>query len=136
MKYQYKEFIDFQKADPGGIAFFAEAYAIAHRSLEHFIQHIGINWDSWFNHPEIAAPLRHTEANHLKPIFAGKTVTVKLHISYLSATSFTANYSIYDENNDECCQVKTTHTFVNKNQMAKTNIPIEYSDKLKNYLQD
>ena len=134
MKFQHREYIEFEKADPGGIIFFAEAFCLAHKTFEHFVKHIGVGYRTWFQHPEVAVPIRHSECNHLKPIFAGGEVSIELHLSYLSNTSLTANYTVKDSAGDICSEIKTTHTFINKQDLQKTSIPTDIQTKLKNYL--
>lgn len=134
MIFKHQEFIEFEKADPGGIIFFAEAYSIAHKAFEKFICEIGIGWDNWFAHPEYAVPLRHTEAEHVKPIFAGKNLSIEIHLTKLSDSTLAVKYQLIDEASDLCAEVQTVHTFISKANFQKASVPSEFRDKLNPYL--
>lgn len=65
--------IRFREADPAGILFFGHVFALAHDCFEGFIEETGFGWKNWFNvRGEYLVPIRHTEANYLRPFLRAK----------------------------------------------------------------
>lgn len=133
MKFKKQSFVFFENADPAGIMFFNNSFKLAHQALEEFIQHIGIGWENWFNNPKIAIPLRHCQADFLKPILCGKNINIEVSVKKLSSSSVSFIFE-FKVDNEVHCIVEIINTFIQKSDQQKTKIPIEIKDKLSRYL--
>lgn len=135
MKYKQNRFIHFDEADPAGILFFGEIYKISHRSLEAFIQHIGIKWEEWFDDKLIGAPVVHVDTQFKRPIKAGETYEIHIACFKLSQSTVGFQFEYVNSDNQEThAIVKTVHTFVDKSKLEKTKMPQIFHERLNRYL--
>src|SRR5947208_826750 len=112
--YQKELFIPFHLADPAGVVFFGHAFTLAHQALEAFVQEeLALPWAIWFQHEEWLAPIRHAEADYVKPLRVGLPCTVEIEIAVLGDSSATFHYTFYQEQ-VKCCSVKTVHVFCDR----------------------
>lgn len=118
-----KLFIPFHLADPAGIVFFAHSFTLAHQAFEQWVQtSLNMSWQEWFNNPQWVAPIRHTEANYLAPLFAGQECDVNIEVKEIKNSSFTISYQI-SQQNKICCELTITQVFCDKTTMKKISIP-------------
>lgn len=81
--------IAFHQADPAGVLFFGRYAELWQSAYEAFIADLGIPYDDWFSQRTRSTPIRRVEVDHLRPIFAGEAVEVRVAVARLGATSFT-----------------------------------------------
>lgn len=124
MSFQTTAFIPFDQADPGGIVYFANHFAYAHRAIESFIEESGIGWQQWFKNESFGVPLVHAEASYKSMVTPGQSYsfTVKLTSIGNSSVSFQTTIKTDEEIHS---QIQTTHVFVDLNTKKKINIPIK-----------
>ncbi len=132
MEYQEEITITFDEADPAGILFFGRFFNLAHRLIESFVRASGISWKNWYDHPEWAVPIRHSNADYQKPLMVGETYMAKLNVQKLGDSSVTFGIYFYD-GDTVCAHITTTHVFITKPDMKKRSIPDEIREKLKPY---
>ena len=113
--------------------FFSRAFEFCHSAYEEWVAGFNLN-NNYFNHPEIAVPLIHTEADYLKPIKPGETITIEIKVEKIGGSSFTLNYTIYNSINEKAAAVKTAHVFVNRSDFTKCAVPEEFRGKLSEVL--
>ncbi|GBD91852.1 1,4-dihydroxy-2-naphthoyl-CoA hydrolase [bacterium BMS3Abin04] len=124
-----KSRIYFNQVDPGGILFYGEVFNIVHCAYEDMFNgfNLGVNY---FEHPEFAVPIIHTEADYLKPIKLGDEIITRIIVSELKTSSFSLEYEVQDIFGNILVKVKTVHVFVRKKGFSKTELPTELRNKL------
>jgi acyl-CoA thioester hydrolase/1,4-dihydroxy-2-naphthoyl-CoA hydrolase len=122
----------FRQADPAGILFFAETYAIVHDAYEDFVTHLGIEWKNWFENPEWAVPIRHSSCEHLSPMVPSQDLNVHVMVNRLGESSFTLKYAIEREQRTYA-EVTLVHAFIDKKSRTKTAIPSDIRARLEAY---
>ncbi len=116
-------YIPFHWGDSAGIMFFANAFMMAHDAFEKYlVKELGMGWDEWFQNSDWIVPIKQTEANYLSPIRLGKNCIIELEIEGVRNSSFTVHYRI-NQDQVECCQLKTVHVFCDKKSGKKMGIP-------------
>lgn len=114
--------INFFDCDPAGIMFFGNIFKITHSAYEEMLQKGGLK-RNYFKDDEYALPLVHSEADFLRPIMPGETVTVQLTVSLLKESSFELSYVVLNLKGEVCAKVKTVHVSVSKLNWQKTPLP-------------
>jgi acyl-CoA thioester hydrolase/1,4-dihydroxy-2-naphthoyl-CoA hydrolase len=104
--------VAFDEADSAGIVFFGNYFRFAHRALEHFLPQIGIAWDKWFSGKEIGVPLRHVEADYMRPIRPGEQLQIRTHIANVGESSVEFIFDFQIEGGSSAARVRTVHVFV------------------------
>jgi acyl-CoA thioesterase FadM len=131
--YCYPCFIPFHLADPAGILFFGHVFTLAHEAFEHFvIDAIQSPWTDWFQNSEWIVPIKHAEANYMRPLQAGDECQIELVVTDLSASSFTMNAAFIQQH--LCCEVKTVHVFCSRAQKQKIPIPSFLFARFKSFM--
>jgi len=120
-----KEFlVSFGDADPQGILYHARIYNFAHLLLEEFWAAHQRGWNFWFNNPEWAVPLRHSEADYLAPLKVGEKFLGEISVSEIGESSVTFTCEFYCAGNGKpAAVVKTVHVFVNRATFQKITVP-------------
>ena len=87
----------FREADPAGLLFFGNVYALVHDAYEEFLMSLGIDWKSWFEGREYIVPIRHSEADYQKPLFPGQPAHIGLEVLEVGKTSWKLGFQIWQE---------------------------------------
>lgn len=122
--------VPFDEADGEGIVFFGNYFRLAHRALEQFLPAIEIPWRDWFNHPEWGVPLRHVEADYLKPLRPGDSFTAHIHVSEIGKSSVHFAYEFRDSAGAPVARLKTSHVFVDRKTLKSREVPASLHEKL------
>lgn len=123
--------VPFDECDGEGIVFFGNYFRLAHRALEQYLPLIGIPWGEWFKHPEYGVPLRHVEADYMKPLRAGDTYSVAISVVEIGESSVHFQYDFADPSGNPLSRVKTSHVFVTRaGSMKKLAIPEKVRSRL------
>jgi acyl-CoA thioester hydrolase/1,4-dihydroxy-2-naphthoyl-CoA hydrolase len=135
MASQFKKEIQlrFREADPAGILFFGNVFALAHDCFEDFIQAAGFTWQEWFKTKEYMIPIRHTESNYLKPFIPGDKYQITATVARIGDSSFQMKYIFSQESNIHA-DVRMTHTFLDAKTKQKISVPELVRNRLKAYL--
>lgn len=104
--------VAFDESDSAGIVFFGNYFRLAHRALEYFLPQIGITWERWFSSKEMGVPLRHVEADYMRPIRPGDHLQVLTQISAVGESSVEFNFEFQLANAAPAARVRTVHVFV------------------------
>ncbi len=131
-----KFIVPFDEADGEGIVFFGNYFRLAHRALEQFLPQIGIPWDEWFKNPEFGVPLRHVEADYLKPLKPGMSFQVQIVVGEIGESSVHFEYEFQDMNSQALARLKTSHVFATRKDMKKMRIPDSLRTRLEKYLKN
>ena len=130
MTFQETIKIHFNDADPAGICFFGTVFEKVHQVYEGFLQALDVDTKTWFLNPKIIIPIRHTEANFLRPLYALEEYEVQVNPIHISDSSFRLMFVI-GRNGENHCNVITTHTCFDPVKKEKRMLP----DPLKEQLQ-
>jgi YbgC/YbaW family acyl-CoA thioester hydrolase len=123
--YSKTQLIHFNQCDPAGILYFAESLVIAHQTIEAFMMQEGPGWQNWFQHSDIAFPLKHVECDYFAPLFVGAQCQIKLSVSRLSSSTVTFS-SVACDDKQKFFEVTTVHTAMNKKTFRKDQIPNDF----------
>ena len=124
--------INFYDCDPAGILFYGRVFQLCHQAYEAMIEEFKLNEDYW-NNDEYVVPILNAESHYHKTVKYGDTITIKIKVTNLKSSSFELSYNLINENNDECCVVRTVHVFVDKKTWKKTQMRKELSEGLQIY---
>jgi len=125
--------VRFREADPAGILFFGNAFALAHDCFEDFIQAAGFTWKEWFHTKEYLIPIRHTECNFLKPFQPGEKYQITASVAKLGDSSFQMKY-VFSSSLGTHADVRMTHAFLDAKKHQKISVPETVRNRLKVYL--
>src|SRR5688572_15841097 len=114
--------IRFWQADSGGIMFFGNAFHLVHDVYESFVASLGFESRDWFENPEWAVPIRHAEADYLRPLKPHESYEARVSIEQVGESSLSLKFTISANGLDHCV-AKTVHVFMNKKSLAKMPIP-------------
>lgn len=131
--HKFRKTINFYDCDPAGIIFFARIFEICHSAYEDLIKSFNLKTDYW-NNPDFAVPIIHTEGEYLLPLKPGDTVTVEVSVSKLKESSFELTYVCKNEESRVTNEVKTVHIFVDKRQWKKSPIESNVKNNLSKHL--
>jgi len=126
---KFQRRINFFDADPAGVMFFGHVYSLCHSAYEELVAGFGLP-ENYFNHPEIAIPVVHSEADYMKPLYPGEEVTIEIEAGQIGKSSFNLLYSVYNSRNEKAASVKTAHVFIDKKSFSKRSIPGDFLQKL------
>ncbi|MCB0350374.1 MAG: acyl-CoA thioesterase [Bdellovibrionales bacterium] len=116
--------IEFGDSDPQGILYFANTYKLAHQCLETYWAQNELGWKFWFQNPEFAVPIRHSECDYLAPMKAGENYKSTLMCSKIGDSSVEFSCSFSNLSDDTvCATVKTVHVFVDRKSFNKISVP-------------
>ena len=106
--------IGFADADPAGVVFYPRAIALAHGLVENLIRHSPLGWEAWFASPTHVAPLRHAEADFLRPMKAGEIFTARATVEATGTTSVTFLVEFSDRAGRTTARIRTVHVLIDK----------------------
>jgi YbgC/YbaW family acyl-CoA thioester hydrolase len=132
--YRSQATIKFHQADLAGIMFFAQVFTLAHDAYEAFIQACGFDWKEWFLENKYLIPIRHTEADYLRPFKAGETYQIEVIVTEFSTSSFQLQYS-FSQASTKHAIVKMVHTCMDPKTLQKINLPENVKIKLQPFYQ-
>jgi len=112
--------------------FFSRVFEFCHSAYEEWMSGLGLARD-YFTDPEITVPLIHAEADYIKPIKPGETITIEITVEKVGESSFTLNYTVYNSKNEKAAVVKTAHVFINKSSFTKCAVPEEFRGKAEKF---
>lgn len=133
--YKTKATIQFHQADPAGIMFFGHVFTLAHNAYEEFIRACGFAWKDWFSEPKFLVPIRHTEADYLRPFRAGETYEIEARVIEISSSSFKIQYD-FQQGLNKHATVKIVHTSIDPKTFQKNNLSSSIITGLKPYFQN
>jgi YbgC/YbaW family acyl-CoA thioester hydrolase len=124
--------VEFSHTDMGGVMFFGRYLELAHRAYEDFVQqHLGVDWNEWFNNAQWIVPIRALHVDYLNPLRGGSEGEVQAQIVKVGTSSFTHTYTFLSEGKN-CAVVSLTSVFVEKSRFGKIPIPASLRQALEN----
>lgn len=121
--------VRFQDVDAAGIIFYPRALEVCHDAYVAFMEQVGLPLHQVLRGPWLA-PVRHAEADYLKPLRFGDRMEVGLVAAHFETmpnpTEVTLGFRIARASDGEVailCQ--TIHTFVERKTFQRTAVPEE-----------
>lgn len=126
--------IRFQDVDAAGIIFYARALDLCHDLYVEFMAEAGKPLDAALRGPWLA-PIRHVEADYIKPLRFGDRVEVAIVAAHLGPalppTEITLGFRIaLLPERSAAIVVQSVHTFVTRDTFERTPVPEEISSAL------
>ncbi len=122
MIYKRKVTIHFSQVDAAGILFFGRFFGLASDVFEGWLKELGYEWDFWFKNPDWVAPLRHVEADYLRPLWGGQEYDVECTISEVGESSLKLRFE-FKQGNQVHAEVRLVHVFASLQRGTKIPIP-------------
>jgi acyl-CoA thioesterase FadM len=132
--------VAFDDADGEGIVFFGNYFRLAHRALERWLPEVaGIGWAEWFKNPDVGVPLRHVEADYLKPLRPGDVFEARIAVASIgdSSVHFVYEFKAPDGTDTGAAtfaRLKTSHVFIDRHELKKTTVPASLRARLERRL--
>ena len=124
--------VRFQDVDAAGIIFYPRALELCHDAYVAFLEHVGLPLHEVLRGPWLA-PVRHAEADYLKPLRFGDKVEVALvgaHFETMpNPTEVTLGFRV-GRGTEAAILVQTIHTFVERKTFQRTGVPDELKKAL------
>jgi 1,4-dihydroxy-2-naphthoyl-CoA hydrolase len=118
--------VRFQDVDAAGIIFFARAFEYFHDAYVEFLDANGAALPAALRERSWAAPLRHAEADYLRPLRFGDQIAVALVAAHVEPTEVTIGYRVARAGSDEVAVVgQCVHTFIDPERFARRPMPDE-----------
>ncbi len=115
--------IRFQDVDAAGFLFFARAFDIFHDAWLCFLKQHNIFLDDILRQQTWAAPLRHAQADYLRPLVFNEEVAVSLTCFHLAAQEITLGWQIVNQAGELAAVAQTVHTFIAPKTRTRIAVP-------------
>ncbi len=126
--------ITFREADPAQIMFFGNVFDFAHDCFEQFVQATGYSWKEWFQDPQIATPIRHTDADFRAPFLPGEAYDIAVTVTHLGETSFKMKY-VFSQQSRVHALVNMVHTAIDIQTKQKIALPALLRERFGRFLE-
>ena len=124
--------IHFDEADPAGIAFSGGLFTKMHRCYEDFIVALEIDPQEFFLNPTVIVPLRHVEADYLRPLRPLQKYQVVVSVTKMSESSFQLQFEVKQKNQNHAV-LRSTHVCCSKETLVKCPIPDHLRQSLEKF---
>jgi len=116
--------VRFQDVDAAGVIFYAAVFEYCHDLYVEFLEAHGVSLVEVLKNRTWAAPIRHAEADYLRPLRFGDEVAVSLPVAHLAESELTLGYRIVLAGSREPAVVaQTVHTFVSLPDFKRCPLP-------------
>ncbi len=126
MSFSYQRTIHFPDTDAAGVVFFPNYLSICHEAYEEALAAAGIDVRMFFSEASgVILPVAHSEADYLRPLFAGDKVRVTVTPTTLSENSFRLSFEIVKLGPPEkiAARVRTDHVCITLKSRQRTPLP-------------
>jgi len=128
--------VRFQDVDAAGIIFYPRALELCHDLYVEFLAAAGHPLHVTLKGPWLA-PIRHAEADYMKPLRFGDRIEVAIVAAHLGPdnppTEVTLGFRIVRlPENDPAIVAQSVHTFVTRQRFERTPVPDELIEALRN----
>ncbi len=126
MAFFYERTIHFPDTDAAGVVFFPNYLAICHEAYEEALAAAGIDVRTFFSDRDgIVLPISRSEADYLRPLFAGDKIRVGIQPTRISENSYALAYEIVKRGTPEkvAARVRTEHVCIRADTRERTPLP-------------
>ena len=118
--------VRFQEVDAAGIIFYSTVFDYCHDLYIEYLDAHGVSLVDVLARGHWAAPIRHAEADYLRPLRFGDEVSVALPVAHLAESELTLGYRIVHTGSQQAAVVvQTVHTFVALPDFKRCAVPEE-----------
>ncbi len=117
-----RRIVRFQEVDAAGIVFYARTFDFFHDAYVAFLRAHGVPLEAALRDGAWVAPLRHAEAEYLRPLRFGDAIDVSLVRIDLGDTHYSIGYRI-DLDGETACVGRTHHVTVDPATFRRAPIP-------------
>jgi 1,4-dihydroxy-2-naphthoyl-CoA hydrolase len=116
--------VRFQDIDAAGVIFYPYYFEFFHDTYVEFLAERGHSLADALRDKTWAAPLRHAEADYLRPLRFGQRIRVSLVRAHVEPTEVTIGYQIVEVASGQLSATgQTVHTFVDLASFSRKPIP-------------
>lgn len=116
--------VRFQDVDAAGVIFFAAVFEYCHDLYVEYLDAHGVSLVEVLKQRQWAAPIRHAEADYLRPLRFGDEIAVSLPVAHLAESELTLGYRITLGASREVAVVaQSVHTFVSLPDFKRCALP-------------
>jgi 1,4-dihydroxy-2-naphthoyl-CoA hydrolase len=122
------------EVDAAGIVFFARAFEYVSDAFVTLCASGGVRVDEVLRERRWGAPLRHVEAEYLRPLYFGDHIEIALVAAHMEDTSVTLGYRVSTPGDGVVrVTVQATHVFVDGETFTRRPIPPEMRQVLERW---
>jgi 1,4-dihydroxy-2-naphthoyl-CoA hydrolase len=121
--------VAFQEVDAAGIVFYARFFDYFHDAYVGWLEDRGVPLDAALRDGTWAAPLRHAEADYLRPLRFGEEIGVAVVVLAVDDTELTLGYRVTREEEPVCFGL-TRHVSVDVATFRRAPFPDAVRDAL------
>jgi YbgC/YbaW family acyl-CoA thioester hydrolase len=116
--------IRFQDVDAAGIIFYPRLFSYCHDVLVSFFAAAGVPLHEHLREPSWIAPIRHAEADYLRPLRFGDRVEVAIVAAEVAESEVALGFRVARTTSQEVCAlVQSVHTFVSVESFQRCPVP-------------
>ncbi len=123
--------VKFHDVDAAGIVFYPRLFEWFHDAYVAFLADAGAPLPEVLEQALWAAPIRHAEAEFLRPLRFGESVGVALLTAHVEGSTATLGYRIRTEAGEVAAVGQSAHVFVAPDTFAKVPIPDHLARRLR-----
>lgn len=120
--YSERRTVRFQEVDAAGIVFFARTFEFFHDAYVGFLRERGVSLESALEDGGWVAPLRHAEADYVRPLRFGDVLDVSIVSVRMEETEYTVEYRIR-VGGERACSGRTLHVSVDPKTFRRAPVP-------------
>ncbi len=130
--FTYSTCIKLRDADPAGVLFFANYFALAHDAYEAFMEHNGVNLAEQIRDGRYLIPVVHAGGDFRAPLWAGEQATITLTVEEVRRRIFTIAYEFRNAEGRFACSIRTVHVVVDTQVRRAVPLPEMVVQALRN----
>jgi len=116
--------VGFQDVDAAGIVFFARVFEYVHDAYAALLAEAGHDLAKVLRDGAWAAPIRHAEADYLRPLRFGDDLEIAIIRAHLAPSELTLGTRIaVGDSAEPAALIQTVHTFVDRRTFQRTEVP-------------
>lgn len=132
-KFVHQTKIGLHHTDAAGILFYSQIFNLAYEAFDAWLDHIGAGVAWIINESNFLFPYVHAEADYIRAMTVGKSVTIVLTAENVGESSLTLNYEFF-VGEEKTAHAKTVHAAISKKTKEKIALPPLFKRRVKNFL--
>ncbi|MFQ5995462.1 MAG: acyl-CoA thioesterase [Acidiferrobacterales bacterium] len=132
--YKHEVYVGLSSVDRAGVLFYGELFRYAHDTYEAFMRRLDESLTGVFEKGQVVIPVAHAEADFIRPLHHGDTITVQLRVRRIGRSSITFGYEFLGPGAELCARAQTVHVFVDRKSGQATAVPSALREKLQQFV--
>lgn len=128
MPFTYERTIRLSDTDAAGVVFFPSYLAICHEAYEAALASMGVDLKGFFSAADgLSVPVAKSEADYLRPLFAGDRITVQVTPTRLSEERFALDFELTKTHpaSKRVARVRTEHVCISVTKRERHALSLE-----------